>query len=197
MRAGGWSRPFRGLAACGDEFLAEGGDDGFLAAVIDGLGHGHEASIAALRAVEAIRQARELAADAILLHCHEALRETRGAAIGVLKLDPDGRGSFCGVGNIEVVALAGASPGLFCSAGIVGHNLRRCRAMPVSMRPGDVYCLTSDGVSTRGDLRFALPGEPREVARRIVEKFGREHDDATALVMGFSAEPLLCGPARS
>ncbi len=191
MRAGGWSRPFRGLAACGDEFLAEMGADGFLAAVIDGLGHGHEASLAATRAVEAIRQTLDLGVEEIVLHCHEAMRETRGAAVGVLKVDAAGKGSFCGVGNIDVIALAGASPGLFCSAGIVGHNLRRCRAMPFAMKPGDVYCLLSDGVSSRGDLRFALPGEPREVARRIVEKFGRDHDDATALVLGFSAEALL------
>jgi negative regulator of sigma-B (phosphoserine phosphatase) len=191
VRAGGWSRPFRGLAACGDEFLAEVGADGFLAAVIDGLGHGHEASLAATRAVEAIRQTLDLGVEEIILHCHEAMRETRGAAVGVLKVDAAGKGSFCGVGNIDVIALAGASPGLFCSAGIVGHNLRRCRAMPFAMKPGDVICLLSDGVSTRGDLAFALPGEPVEVARRIVEKFGRDHDDATALVMGFSAEALL------
>jgi hypothetical protein len=179
------------MAACGDEFLIEAGDPDFIAAVIDGLGHGHEASIAAVRAVAAIRETQTLTVEEIVLHCHEALRETRGAAVGVLKVDAAGKGSFCGVGNIDVVALAGASPGLFCSAGIVGHNLRRCRAMPFSMKPGDVYCLVSDGVSTRGDLRFALPGEPLEVARRIVEKFGRDHDDATALVMGFSAEALL------
>jgi hypothetical protein len=191
VRAGGWSRPFRGMAACGDEFLIEAGDTDFIAAVIDGLGHGHEASIAAVRAVEAIRETKTLNVEEIVLHCHEALRETRGAAVGVLKVDAAGKGSFCGVGNIDVIALAGASPGLFCSAGIVGHNLRRCRAMPFAMKPGDVYCLMSDGVSSRGDLALALPGEPSEVARRIVEKFGRDHDDATALVMGFSAEALL------
>lgn len=192
MRAGGFSRPFRGLAACGDEFLAFMAPDGYLAAVIDGLGHGHEASLAATRAVEAIRQTHDLGVEEIVLHCHEVLRETRGAAVGVLKVDSaTGKGSFCGVGNIDVIALAGASPGLFCSAGIVGHNLRRCRAMPLAMKPGDVYCLLSDGVSTRGDLRFALPGEPVEVARRIVEKFGRDHDDATALILGFGAEALL------
>ncbi len=191
MRAGGFSRPFRGMAACGDEFLVERGDHGFLAAVIDGLGHGHEASIAAIAAVEAIRQAQELLVEEIVVHCHEALRETRGAAIGVLKVDGDGKGSFCGVGNIDVISLAGASPGLFCSAGIAGHNMRRCRAMPFAMKPGDVYCLLSDGVSSRGDLRFALPGDPVEVAQRIVDKFGRDHDDATALVMGFGAETLL------
>ncbi len=195
MKAGGWSRPFRGLAACGDEFLAEAAADGFLAAVIDGLGHGHEASLAAKHAVEAIRQTHDLTVEEIVLHCHEALRETRGAAVGVLKVDPSGKGNFCGVGNIDVIALAGASPGLFCSAGIVGHNLRRCRTMPFAMKAGDVYCLVSDGVSTRGDLRFALPGEPEGVARRIVEKFGRDHDDATALIMGFSAGELLGAPA--
>ncbi len=191
MRAGGFSRPFRGLAACGDKFLAEPGAAGFLAAVIDGLGHGHEASIAAVAAVEAIRHAAALPVEEIVIHCHEVLRETRGAAVGVLKVDSAGQGSFCGVGNIDVISLAGASPGLFCSAGIVGHNMRRCRAMPFVMSPGDVYCLISDGVSSRGDLRAALPGHPEEVARRIVEKFGRDHDDATALILGFGAEALL------
>ncbi len=191
MRAGGFSRPFRGLAACGDKFLADQGAEGFLAAVIDGLGHGHEASIAAVAAVEAIRHAALLPVEEIVIHCHEVLRETRGAAVGVLKVDSVGKGSFCGVGNIDVISLAGASPGLFCSAGIVGHNMRRCRAMPFVMKPGDVYCLISDGVSSRGDLRAALPGSPEEVARRIVETFGRDHDDATALILGFGAEALL------
>jgi hypothetical protein len=63
--------------------------------------------------------------------------------------------------------------------------------MPVQMRPGDIYCLMSDGVSTRGNLKSCLPGPPAGVARRIVELWGRAHDDATAVVVGFGETALL------
>lgn len=192
MKSGGYSRPFVGLDVCGDSYLVqESADGGFVAAVIDGLGHGHESSVAAVRAVEVIRGATDLPASQILLRCHAELKATRGAAIGLLKVDATGKGEFCGIGNVEVQALAGKPPSVFCLAGIVGHNLRVARPMPVRMAPGDIYCLMSDGISTRANLKSCLPGRPEAVARRIVEKWGRPHDDATALIVGFGPSPLL------
>lgn len=191
MKGGGFSRPFQGLTVCGDSFLLEQGEDFVVAAVVDGLGHGYESSVAAVKAVEVIQRSLEQPVGEIVLRCHRELKETRGAAIGVLKVGSDGRGEFCGVGNIEVQALAGVPPSVFCAAGILGHNLRTHRVLPVTMRPGDVYCLFSDGVSGRGDLKTCLPGDPTSVARRIVERWGRAHDDATALILGHAAEHLL------
>ena len=195
MRFGGYSRPFAGLTVCGDGFTVEAAGDAFLAAVIDGLGHGHESSVAAVRALEVIRDEAARPVAEILARCHAELRPTRGAAIGLLRVEADGRGEFCGIGNIEVQALAGRSPSVFCLAGIVGHNVRVTRPMPVCMAPGDVYCLMSDGVSTRADLKTCLPGPPELVARRIVERWGRTHDDATAVVLGYQADALLAGDA--
>ena len=97
MKSAGFSRPFKGLSVCGDSFVIEERNGTFLAAVIDGLGHGFESWVAAEKAAEVIRA-----------------------------------------------------------------NLQSC-----------------------------LPGAPDEVAKRIVEKFGRDHDDATALVMGYQADALL------
>lgn len=191
MRGGGFSRPFHGLTVCGDSFLFEHRPGYVLAAVIDGLGHGHESAVAAEKAVEVILERADAPVGHILLCCHQELRATRGAAVGILKVDDNGVGEYCGVGNIEVVALAGQTPGLFCMAGIVGHNLRTHRVLPVAMKPGDVYCLFSDGVSARGNLKTGLPGTPVTVARRIVESFGRAHDDATALILGHDADHLL------
>jgi hypothetical protein len=191
MKFGGFSRPFRGLNICGDSFVVEERDGALLAAVIDGLGHGYESWVAASTAAEVIRGSLDLSVDAIVRRCHQELRVTRGAAIGVLKLDTGGAGEFCGVGNIEVQSLNGSSPSVFCLAGIVGHNLRTSKVMPVSMRPGDIYCLLSDGVSSRGNFKSCLPGDPEGVARRIVEQWGQAHDDATALVVGFGHSALL------
>ena len=191
MKFGGFSRPFRGLNICGDSFVAEERDGTFLTAVIDGLGHGYDSWVAASTAVEVIRAHAELSVDGIMRRCHQELRVTRGAAIGVLKVTPDGQGEFCGVGNIEVQALNGSSPSVFCLAGIVGHNLRSSKVMQVLMKPGDIYCLLSDGVSSRGNFKSCLPGDPESVARRIVEQWGRAHDDATAVVIGYGNPALL------
>jgi hypothetical protein len=191
MKFGGFSRPFRGLNICGDSFVVEEKDGTFLAAVIDGLGHGYESWVAASTASEVIRGNLELSVEGIVRRCHQELRVTRGAAIGVLKVDPHGTGEFCGVGNIEVQAINGSSPSVFCLAGIVGHNLRTSKVMPVVMKPGDIYCLMSDGVSSRGNFKSCLPGDPESVARRIVEQWGRAHDDATAVVIGYGDPALL------
>ena len=54
------------------------------------------------------------------------------------------------------------APSVFCLAGIVGHNMRSSKVMSVTMKPGDIYCLMSDGVSTRGNLKSCLPGPPED-----------------------------------
>jgi hypothetical protein len=191
LKTGGFSRPYKGLSICGDSFVVERRNGTVLAAVVDGLGHGYESSVAAGRAVEIIREHAHLSVEAILRHCHRELRVTRGAAMGLLKVDEGGAGEFCGIGNIEVQALHGRSPSVFCLAGIVGHNVRVSKVMSVAMSSGDIYCLTSDGVSSRGNLKSCLPGPPETVARRIVESWGKDHDDATALVLGFGDAALL------
>jgi hypothetical protein len=193
MKSGAFSRPFKGLTVCGDSFVIVENNGTFLAAVIDGLGHGFESWVAAEKAVEVIREHAALSVEPILMRCHKELRATRGAAVGILKVEADGAGQFCGIGNIEVQALCGAAPSLFCVAGIVGHNLRTSKVMSFQMKPGDVYCVMSDGVSTRGNFKSCLPGAPTDVARRIVEQWGRDHDDATALILGYQAESLLGG----
>jgi negative regulator of sigma-B (phosphoserine phosphatase) len=195
MKFGGFSRPYKGLNICGDSFVIEERDGTFLISVIDGLGHGYDSWVAASAAVEVIRANADLSVDGIVRRCHQELRTTRGAAVGVLKVEPSGAGEFCGVGNIEVQALNGSSPSVFCLAGIVGHNLRTSKVMPVTMKPGDIYCLLSDGVSSRGNLKSCLPGDPESVARRIVEQWGRAHDDATAVVIGYGSSALLTDSA--
>jgi negative regulator of sigma-B (phosphoserine phosphatase) len=191
LKTGGFSRPYKGLSICGDSFIIEHREGELLAAVIDGLGHGYESSVAAERAVEVIREHASLTVGAILQRCHQELRVTRGAAVGVMKIAENGDGEFCGIGNIEVQALNGQPPSVFCLAGIVGHNMRSSKVMKVAMKPGDIYCLMSDGVSSRGNLKSCLPGPPDTVARRIVESWGKDHDDATAVVLGFGDTALL------
>jgi hypothetical protein len=112
-----------------------------------------------------------------------------------MKINHSGAGEFCGIGNIEVQSLNGQAPSVFCLAGIVGHNMRTSKVMSLAMKPGDIYCLMSDGISSRGNLKACLPGPPETVARRIVEHWGKDHDDATALILGFGDVALLADTA--
>jgi hypothetical protein len=191
LRTGAFSRPYKGLSICGDSFVIEEREGETLAAVVDGLGHGYESSVAAELASEVIRRCADQPVGSILQRCHQELRVTRGAAVGVIKVAASGEGEFCGIGNIEVQSLNGQPPSLFCLAGIVGHNMRSSKVMRVMMKPGDIYCLMSDGISSRGNLKSCLPGPAETVARRIVEHWGKDHDDATALVLGFGDTPSL------
>jgi len=197
LRTGGFSRPYKGLSICGDSFLIEERQGTTLVAVVDGLGHGYESSVASERAIAVIRELGDLAVGPLLLRVHQELRTTRGAALGLLKIDEQGTGEFCGIGNIEVQALNGQPPSIFCLAGIVGHNMRTSKVMAVTMKPGDIYCLMSDGISTRGNLKGCLPGSPETVARRIVDHWGKDHDDATAVVVGFGEVALLADGAAA
>lgn len=195
MKTGGFSRPYKGLSICGDSFIIEERQGTTLVAVVDGLGHGYESSVAAERAVAVIREFGDLAVGPLLMRVHQELKTTRGAALGLMKVDDRGAGEFCGIGNIEVQALNGQPPSIFCLAGIVGHNMRTSKVMPVAMKPGDIYCLMSDGISTRGNLKGCLPGTPEAVARRIVDHWGKDHDDATAVIVGFGEVALLADGA--
>jgi len=191
LRTGAFSRPYKGLTICGDSFLIEHNPGETLVAVIDGLGYGYESSVAAELAREVIHRCADQPVGSILSRCHQELRVTRGAAVGVLKVAGDGSGEFCGIGNIEVQSLSGTPPSLFCLAGIVGHNMRSSKVMRVAMKPGDIYCLMSDGISSRGNLKSCLPGTAEAVARRIVEHWGKDHDDSTALILGFGDDASL------
>ncbi len=200
-QAGGYRRALPGFVECGDVFVIEAGGAGgggpMVVAIVDGLGHGGEAAMAAAAAAETIRMHLDLSVVEIVKRCDSALRGSRGAALGVLKLDAAGGGEFCGIGNIEVRDLVGGAPGVFCLPGIVGHNVRVVRGMPFTMQPGDIYCLHSDGVTSRGNLRSCLPGTPESVARRIVDTCGRPHDDASAVVLGYGAGARLASAAAA
>jgi negative regulator of sigma-B (phosphoserine phosphatase) len=190
VRANGHSRALIGLDVCGDDFFVRDEDASLLLGVIDGLGHGPESAVAAKRAREIILDApRGTSLGGLMELCHAGLRATRGAAMALVRLDTSGEAAFCGIGNIDARAVVGKPPSVFCLPGIVGHNVRRIREMPFTVVAGEIQCLVSDGVLARADLATCLEGPPHELARRIVDRCGRAHDDATALVFSLS-EPL-------
>ena len=169
---------------CGDAWIIENIPDGVLIAVADGLGHGHEAAIAADYALSVVRRRRAASLSEIFDYANRALRPTRGAALQVARINNrDQTITSIGVGNISTsVSSHSASKSLPCQPGIVGHQMPRTREVTVPFTSESLLVMHSDGISSRWNLD-AYPGlrarDPAITAAILYRDFARGRDDAT------------------
>src|SRR5258708_6850521 len=91
-----------GQTVSGDLHLTQPHERGVLLAVVDGLGHGPEASRAAIIAIDALRQQPSDSVHALTNRCHAALTRTRGVVMTLASFDSADRTiTWCGIGNVE------------------------------------------------------------------------------------------------
>lgn len=158
-----------------------------LLVMADGLGSGPAAHEASERAVAVVAEQPERSLLDHLDACHQRLRGTRGAAVGVLAISPgDHHISFAGLGNVEVRTGTGSNFKPVATNGIVGHNYRPPRVYEAEYRPGELLVMHTDGLSTRFDLDQQLrsPFETeQELAERLAAEHAREHDDLAIVVL--------------
>ncbi|GGQ31531.1 SpoIIE family protein phosphatase [Streptomyces roseolilacinus] len=142
--------PVDGESSCGDAWALEvaPGDGTVTALVADGLGHGPAAAEAAERAVGAFRSSPGLPLPQLMRAVHEALRNTRGAAVGLLRRTPDGAVGHCAVGNVRayVVGHDGVRHRFGAQPGVVGWNMPAPTAQRLPDAHGGTLLLHSDGV---------------------------------------------------
>ncbi|MDE1181719.1 ATP-binding SpoIIE family protein phosphatase [Paraburkholderia sp.] len=191
----------------GDAWTCTQGNDGFTVMIVDGLGHGPLANVAAVAATSTLPPFGHATLAEIVNAAHEALRPTRGAAIGVARLPPlpqqssddeavapfSGRIAqdfgvvrFCGVGNIAASVWTPESHRhLVSHAGIVGHTIRKTQEFDVPWSAGALLVMHSDGLATRWDLG-RYPGltlrHPSLIAAVLYRDYSRGRDDLTVFV---------------
>jgi phosphoserine phosphatase RsbX len=192
-------RPVPGATVSGDRCVVELTESETLLAVIDGLGHGPDAALAADRAVAVLEENPAEPVDVLLVLCHDALARTRGAAVTVASISRASRTmTWLGVGNVEGVLVrpppSGATSGTsslemaMLQGGVVGHQLPTLRPHAVDLQPGDLVVMATDGIdrSFSDVLRPALA--PKRLADGILEDRARPTDDALVLVALYRAE---------
>jgi negative regulator of sigma-B (phosphoserine phosphatase) len=177
------SRPLHPEVESGDLHVVVPFVDGALLAVIDGLGHGPDAAVAARLAAETLVAHAGDDPPQLISQCHRALRGTRGAAILVLSLSAAGaRVSWAGIGNVEGwLVRAKQREALISHAGVVGYQVSAPRLRSSPLTPGDLFVLATDGIamSFSEDLKVGRPDQLTEI---IFEKHARVTDDALVLV---------------
>ncbi len=180
-----------GQAVSGDSFVVTPFPGGVLAAVVDGLGHGDAAALAAEIAVVTLGRYAAEPVISLVQHCHEALLRTRGVVMSVASFNArDNTMTWMGVGNVEGVLLrAGARrETIMLRGGVVGYSLPPLRASVVAVGQGDTLILVTDGIRGAFAEGLDLAGSPQQIADGILSRHGKQTDDALALVARYRGE---------
>lgn len=181
-------RPKGGQVVSGDTHVFEERPDGIvLASVIDGLGGGEEAAKAAQIAAATLREHADMPLPGLVRLAHNAMHHTRGAVIGILRLDTRAHKSwFLGVGNIGIYVASAHQIKPISKNGILGARLpTTLLELPYMYDPGDTFVLYSDGISSRWSLegKLDLRSTPQALADHLLATYGKTIDDATVLVV--------------
>jgi serine/threonine protein phosphatase PrpC len=195
--------PMRDNEPCGDAalWLQLAAGKGCVLAIVDGLGHGHEAALASDAATRALAAA--CAADgacapaqaaaaqppdlrAWLERMDGALAGLRGAAVGLLCL----HGTqlwHAGVGNTRTLHVRrGAVTRLPSQNGIVGGGMpAQLQVAVLDVLPGDWLLLFTDGLDERLSLPVQLPEwqrDPALLCLHLLQRHRLARDDAGVLV---------------
>jgi anti-sigma regulatory factor (Ser/Thr protein kinase) len=192
FEVGGVCRPVPGETACGDIWAVDTGKTRCTLMVADGLGHGPEAAEAALQAEGIFYKNSKLDTKALIQKIHFGIRDTRGAAGAVARIDLENQEVyFAGVGNISGTLIFGEEIRHMISyPGILGHRLTKNREyvypFPTSPEtPSPLLIMHSDGLKTKWNLS-AYPGlvrkTPSLIAGVLYRDYKRNNDDATIIV---------------
>ncbi|MFI9648223.1 SpoIIE family protein phosphatase [Streptomyces sp. NPDC052040] len=159
VRAGGVNIPLV-EGHSGDAWAAVRCGERLTLLLADGLGHGPRAAEASDAAVRQLRRSPHLTAPELLRVLHDALHDTRGAAVAVARLDlAAGQLEFSGVGNIGARLRRGDDwQPLVSHPGIVGAH--RPAQIPCQQLPWTSDCLLvlhSDGLPSRWSLNPEVP----------------------------------------
>src|SRR6266513_2577182 len=103
---GGATQASRGRSVSGDLHLVKPFGHGALVAVVDGLGHGDEATAVAKTSVAVLEENPDQSVITLVKRCHDALRKTRGVVMTLASFNVlDSTVRWLGVGNVEGLLL--------------------------------------------------------------------------------------------
>ncbi|MBW4690970.1 MAG: SpoIIE family protein phosphatase [Lyngbya sp. HA4199-MV5] len=187
LEVGGVCLPKLGETVSGDAWTCQREPHRYLLLVVDGLGHGPAAAIAASAALRAFQEHHARSPRAIIEAAHAALRSTRGAALAIAEIDFEQQlVRFAGIGNIAAsLSSATEHRNLVSYNGTVGHEVRKVQEFTYPWYKNGLLIMHSDGLGSQWKLD-RYPGlsqkHPSLIAGVLYRDFHRDRDDVTVLV---------------
>jgi negative regulator of sigma-B (phosphoserine phosphatase) len=180
-------RAKQGQSISGDVYVVREYAEGqALISIIDGLGGGSEAERAARLAAQLLEQYPDYPLQDLIRRSHTALHSTRGAVIGLLRLEQvTCHATYVGVGNIGVQVYSRQPIKPISKNGILGFRLPSLLELRYVYDPGDIFVLYSDGVSSSfaQDNKIDIKQSPQRITEQILETYGKHSDDATVVAV--------------
>jgi anti-sigma regulatory factor (Ser/Thr protein kinase) len=188
--------PMPGEIECGDgwQVASEGASAAML--VVDGLGHGAFAAMAARAAIGAFESEPFRPPLDAIQHMHRAMSGTRGAAAACARLQGEGNAlEYAGIGNISGSVISSErSQGMVSHNGTLGTQLLRVQQFGYLWPRDARVVMHSDGISARWSVAAyeGLRGRHSAVIAAVLYRDHRRgRDDATVLVVGPRTERAL------
>ncbi len=183
-------RPCQGEDVSGDTVVLRPLEDGLLVAIVDVLGHGRDAHELALVIEELLGRYGSADVAATMTNLHEQIKASRGAAVGLCAIDTaEGRAVYVGTGNTVMRRFGKTDTRLMSQDGILGQNMRTPRPQTLQLEPEDLIVLYTDGVSDRftaDDYPSISSQAPKDIVRTIIERFGKDYDDAACIAVRYT-----------
>lgn len=180
-------RAKQGQSISGDIYVVQEYAEGqALISIIDGLGGGIEAERAARLAAQLLEKYPDLPLQELIRRSHTALHSTRGAVIGILRLEQaNSQATYVGIGNIGVQVYSRQPIKPISKNGILGFRMPSLLELRYVYDPGDIFVLYSDGVSSSfaQDNKIDIKQSPQRMAEQILATYGKYTDDATVVTV--------------
>ncbi|MFL0195798.1 ATP-binding SpoIIE family protein phosphatase [Clostridium sp. WILCCON 0269] len=182
------SRPCAGVKANGDYYYIKKFKDKCIFAVIDGIGHGEEASSASKLASKIIDNNTHKSIKHILMAVNKELINTRGVVAGVVVVHTIKKEfEYAAVGNIEFrYILNGTTKRFISSNGFLGgYPNCNIKVHKKIYEKNSVITMCTDGISNKWHYSSYLNidlNNPALLCNLILKDFGKNIDDATILV---------------
>ena len=182
-----YGRAHRGEHYSGDVAFIHRNDTKIFVAVVDAAGHGRSAHRVATKIEKIFRSGNTDELAGLIQFSHQRLKGGPGAVIIAGALDAESLDfTYVHIGDTHGKVFGPRRRTLVGQAGMLGHAIRTPSIQSETLSAGDTLVLCTDGISERYDLneiqRYStMPADA--LARRIVEQFGKDHDDATCLVV--------------
>jgi serine phosphatase RsbU (regulator of sigma subunit) len=182
-------RPCHGERLSGDAVVIAPLEQGLFVAIVDVLGHGAEAHDLTHVIDAYLARYGTYDVSGLMTRLHDHLKGTRGAAVGLCAINvAKGRVGYVGIGNTALRRFGKTETRLVSQDGVLGQNMRTPIFQTLELDPGDLIVLYTDGVSDRftaDDYPGVLQHAPKEVASNIVQRFGKDHDDAACIAVRY------------
>ncbi len=187
---GGMSVPKKGELLSGDKWNIQLQEKEAYCLIVDGLGHGLDASEASALAVKRFKENLDMPPSAMVKLLHKSLRGSRGAVGAVAKIDIKAKKLlFCGLGNIEGIIHDGEiTKHLVSLNGTLGYEARKFNEYELPWSANTKLVMHTDGFTSKTcrnvpELSSLTAGC---LAGALYKNNARDTDDATIVILSGS-----------